>query len=65
MAKKPPFLKVIIEVIFSFLVKSNIEGVKKVKPFALFILCALCIVLLAVFDPSAIQSVVQFIINLL
>lgn len=65
MAKKPPFLKVVIEIIAKFIVSSNFEGIKKIRPLAILILSVLITVLLAIFEPSSLISILQFLINLL
>lgn len=64
MAKKPEFLKVIIEIIVKFFVTSNIEGVKKIRKIAIPILCIILIGLLSVFAPDSLQSVLQFLVSL-
>lgn len=65
MAKKPPFLKVVIEIVAKFFLSSNIEGIKKIRPIVLLILTIISTVLLAIFSPESLVSVLQFLINLL
>lgn len=65
MAKKPPFLKVVIEIIAKFIISSNVEGIKKIRPLAILILSVVITVLLAIFEPNSLINVLQFLINLL
>lgn len=64
MAKKPDFLKVVIEIIVKFFVTSNIEGVKKIRKISIPILCIILIGLLAIFAPDSLESVLQFLVSL-
>lgn len=62
--KKPPFLKVVIEVIVNFFVNGNSIGLKKIRPFAIVVLCIVLTILLFLIEPSSLDSLIKFIVSL-
>jgi len=64
MATKPPFLKYILEILINLIITNQNENVKKFKPLVYAIFSAILIVLLWIFDPSILEGILKFLLNL-
>lgn len=63
-SKKPPFLRIVIDILVNAFINSNDDNVKKLRPLFYVVVSTILTILLLIFDPSLLEKALKFLVSL-